>query len=201
MAKENVLLMQEARESLKGKWGLAVGGFFIYMLVTLLVGTPEDIGLVLGLLIDGPMLLGLAIFSLALSRGQVASLPQLFEGFEDFLRSFVAYILMCLFILLWALLLIVPGVIAALGYSQTFFILSEDKSISALDALKKSKAMMYGHKKKLFYLALRFLGWFLLGVITFGIGFLWILPYFQVTMAKFYDDVSGKSASPGQIRE
>lgn len=190
MATENVVLMREARETLKGKWGLAVGVFFLYMVITIVVGSPDDIGPVLQLLIDGPLLLGIAIFSLAFSRGQVATISQLFDGFKDFLRAFVAYILMCLFILLWALLLIVPGVIAALAYSQIFFILAEDKSISAGDALKKSKAMMYGHKKKLFFLGLRFLGWFVLSVLTFGIGFLWILPYFEVTRAKFYDDIS-----------
>lgn len=142
------------------------------------------------------MLLGLAIFSLHLSRGQEAKVAQIFEGFSDFVRAFVAYILMCVFILLWALLLIVPGIIAALGYSQTFYILAEDKSITGPEALKKSKAMMMGHKMKLFLLGLSFIGWFLLGILTAGIGFLWILPYFQVTMAKFYQDISSGVSEP-----
>ncbi len=193
MAIENMVLMKEARETLAGKWGLAVGGYFLYMFIAIVAGSPEDIGPVLSLVISGPMLLGMSIFSLALARKQEASIHQLFVGFDDFLRTLVAYLLMCLFILLWALLLIIPGIIAALSYSQTFFILAEDKSIKPRDAIKKSKDMMYGNKKKLFYLSLRFFGWFLLGILSMGIGFLWIMPYFQVTMAKFFDDIKDKA--------
>lgn len=195
MKTENVLLMQQAREALKGKWGIAVGGCFLYMFITMVAGSPDDIGPILKLLIDGPMLLGLSVFSLALARKQEASIPQLFVGFNEFVRVLVAYLLMVVFILLWSLLLIVPGIIAALSYSQTFFILAEDKSIDARAAIEKSKMMMLGNKKKLFYLCLRFFGWFLLGILSLGIGFLWIMPYFQVTMAKFYEDISGKTVA------
>lgn len=195
MQKENVVLMQEARETLAGNWGLAVGVSFLYIFITMVAGSPDDIGPVLKLLIDGPMLLGLSVFSLALARKQEASISQLFVGFNEFVRILVAYVLMVVFILLWSLLLIVPGIIAALSYSQTFFILAEDKSIKPRDAINKSKAMMLGNKKKLFYLILRFFGWFLLGILSLGIGFLWIMPYFQVTMAKFYDDISGKTVA------
>ncbi|MCE9548877.1 DUF975 family protein [Candidatus Nomurabacteria bacterium] len=191
---DNVLLMKEARETLKGKWGLAVGGSFLYLAITIIVGAPDDVGPILGLLIDGPMLLGLSVFSLALARKQEASISQLFLGFNDFVRTFAAYLFMGVFTLLWLLLLIVPGIIAAYSYSQTFFILAEDKSISARNAIKKSKAMMKGNKKRLFFLSLRFLGWLILCIPTLGIGLLWLMPYFHVTMAMFYDSVSGKSA-------
>lgn len=193
MATENVVLMRQAREALKGRWGLAVGVYFLYMLIMIVAGAPDDIGPLLTIIIDGPLFLGLAMFSLSLARKQEASVSQMFAGFNDFLRSFVAYLLICIFILLWSLLLIVPGIIAALSYSMTFFILAEDKTVSANEAIKKSKAMMMGHKKKLFYLGLRFFGWFLLGIITLGIGFLWIMPYFKVTLAMFYEDISGKT--------
>ncbi|MFA6301360.1 MAG: DUF975 family protein [Candidatus Paceibacterota bacterium] len=196
MKKDNALLMKEARETLAGRWGLAIGFCFLYMLITIVVQSPRKIGSLFGLVIGGPMLFGLATFSLAFSRKQEASVSQLFLGFNEFGRTFVAYFLRILFILLWALLLIVPGIIAALSYSQTFYILAEDKTISGGEAIKKSKAMMYGNKKKLFFLCLRFLGWALLSILTLGIGFLWLIPYVQITMAKFYDDISGKMVAP-----
>ena len=87
------------------------------------------------------------------------------------------------------LLLIIPGIIAALSYSMTFYILADDNSIGAMDAIKKSKKMMDGYKWKYFCLGLRLLGWALLCVLTLGIGFLWLIPYAQVSVAKFYDDV------------
>jgi uncharacterized membrane protein len=97
-------------------------------------------------------------------------------------------------ILLWLLLLIVPGIIAAISYSQTFFILAEDNTIRPSEAIEKSKKMMDGNKLKYFYLCLRFLGLGLLCILTLGIGFLWLAPYIQVTNAKFYDDIKVPAA-------
>lgn len=192
---ENKILMGEARKALEGKWSLAAGGFFIYMLIGIVAGAPDNnVGTVLTVIVEGPLLLGLAGFALALARGGQPPVQEVLSGFGDFLRAFAAYIIVCLFSFLWTLLLIVPGIIAMLSYSQTFFILSQDKSINARQAINKSKAMMLGHKKKLFYLFCRFFGWFLLGILTLGIGFLWILPYFYVTLAKFYDEVSKQVA-------
>lgn len=192
---ENRLLMVQARQALRGRWGVAVGGTFLYLLVTTFAGSPKHIGSVIGLLIDGPMLLGVTIFSLALARKQEADVSQIFLGFNDFLRALVTYLLMMLFILLWGLLLIIPGVIASLAYSQVFYILAEDKNIKPMDALRKSKAIMEGHKGELFRLGLQFLGWFLLSILTLGIGLLWVLPYFQTTMVLFYDKISKKEAT------
>ncbi len=192
---ENRLLMVQARQALRGRWGVAVGGTFLYLLVTTLAGSPKHIGSVIGLLIDGPMLLGVTIFSLALARKQEASVSQIFLGFNDFLRALETYITMLVMILLWALLLIIPGVIAAFEYSQVFYILAEDKNIKPMDALRKSKEMMEGHKMELFRLGLQFFGWFLLSLLTIGIGLLWSMPYFQTTLALFYDKISKKEAT------
>jgi uncharacterized membrane protein len=145
----------------------------------------------LTLIIGGPFALGAAIFSLSISRGKEARLEQIFQGFNSFSTAFIAYLLVILYVLLWALLLIVPGIIAALGYSMTFYILADDPLIKPQDALKKSKSMMDGYKLKLFYLVLRFFLLALLCILTLGIGFLWLIPYVHVTMAKFYDDIKG----------
>ncbi len=184
--------MREARESLRGKWGLAIGTFLIYMILSGSVGSVRyGMGSLIGLLIAGPFLLGAAIFSLNISRNRDVRLEQIFYGFRNFKTSLVAYLLMVLFIFLWLLLLIVPGIIAALSYSMTFYIIADDPNISGEEALKESKAMMYGYKEKLFYLWLRFFLLALLCVLTLGIGFLWYVPFVNVTMAKFYDDIKG----------
>jgi uncharacterized membrane protein len=192
---ENRLLMAQAREALRGRWGVAVGGTFVYLVVGILVVLPKNMGNILALFTDGPLLLGFTMLSLSLARKQQADVSQVFLGFNDFLRALVTYLLMMLFILLWGLLLIVPGVIAAFEYSQVFYILAEDKNIKPMDALRKSKAMMEGHKGELFRLGLKFLGWFLLSILTLGIGLLWAMPYFQTTMALFYDKISKKEVA------
>jgi len=186
---ENVVLMKQAREALSGKWGIAIGAFLVYILIVISIQIIPIFGAIASVFITGPMSLGLAIFSLNLSRSQDAKLEQIFEGFNRFGVSLVAYLLMVLFILLWMLLLIIPGIIAALSYSMTFYILAEDNSIGAMEAIDKSKKMMDGYKWKYFCLGLRFLGWALLCILTLGIGFLWLVPYMQVSMANFYDDI------------
>lgn len=189
MKTENVVLMRMARESLKGKWGLAIGTFLIYFIIAGALGSIKNVGPIISLLISGPLSLGTAIFSLNISRGQEARVEQVFEGFRHYGASLVAYLLMLLFIVLWSLLLIIPGIIAAFSYSMTFFILADDLSLKPMDALNRSKKMMDGYKWKMFYLSLRFLGLALLCILTLGIGFLWLFPYMYITMAKFYDDI------------
>ena len=197
MNTDNLTLMRASREALRGKWGIAILTFFIYTLLTTTSGTLRShdslltISSMLTLIIGGPLALGAAIFSLSISRGKEPRLEQLFQGFNNFATALVTYLLLLLYVLLWTLLLIVPGIIAALGYSMTFYILADDPLIKPQDALKKSKSMMDGHKEKLFYLCLRFLLLAILCILTLGIGFLWLVPYVHVTMAKFYDDVKG----------
>ena len=192
MKTENLVLMQMARKSLKDKWGLAIGTFVVYMLIIGAIQTTTEFFPLVGLLllaISGPMALGIAIFSINISRNQDARLEQIFQGFNNFNTSLGAYLLMLLFTFLWTLLLIIPGIIAALSYSMTFYILADDNSIGAMEAINKSKKMMNGYKWKYFCLGLRFIGWSLLCILTLGIGFLWLLPYMQVSMVKFYDDI------------
>ena len=199
MKTENVILMQMARESLKGKWGLAIGTLIVYFLIATALQIIPVIGPIASLIISGPFALGLATFSLSISRDQDPKLEKIFQGFNNFGTALGAYLLMLLFILLWMLLLIIPGIIAAISYSMTFYILADDNSIGAMDAIDKSKKMMNGYKWKYFCLGLRFIGWALLCILTLGIGFLWLMPYMQVSMAKFYDDVKANSLTAENI--
>lgn len=189
-------LMARARQSLKGRWGLAVGGNVIYMILSMMIGAIPKVGWIGNLIIGGPLIVGWAAFFLSLSRKEEARLSQLFDGFNQFVHAFLAYLLMTIFIILWTLLLIIPGIVACLSYSQTFFLLVENPKMEGLEALRQSKALMKGNRLKLFYLFWRFFGWCLLGLLTLGIGFLWIMPYMQTTLAGFYDDLKGGSQLP-----
>ncbi len=195
MTTKNSELMKMARESLKGNWGLAIGAFFVvYLIEGAIQSIPKGGGGILILLIGGPFILGMTMFSLSYSRHQEPRFEQIFEGFRDFARALIAYLLIVLYVFLWMLLLIVPGIIAALSYSMTFFIMVDDSSIKAADAIDKSKKIMKGYKGKLFGLYLRFIGWALLCILTLGIGFLWLIPYIHVSVAHFYDDIKDNPA-------
>ncbi len=196
MKTPNSVLMKQARESLAGKWGLAIGVSVLYLVISFAIQMIPKAGPILSLLVSGPMTLGLVIFSLALSRNNNPRLEQMFEGFRRIGVSIAAYLLMTLFVLLWFILLIIPGLIASLAYSMTFFVIAEDPNIGAREAIRKSKKMMHGYKWKFFCLQLRFIGWALLCILTLGIGFLWLNPYIQISTAKFYEDIKNTGAVP-----
>ncbi len=198
MKTENAVLMKQARDSLTGKWGLAVSGSLIYLLIVVAVNAIPKAGGLISLIITGPIYLGFAMFILAISRNQNTSVDEIFQGFKRFGTAIITYLLILLFVVLWGLLLIIPGIIASISYSMTFYILVDNPSITPKEAIRKSKEMMMGNKWKYFKLGLRFIGWMILGVLSLGIGFLWITPYMTVTFAKFYDDIktSKPEASP-----
>lgn len=189
MITENKILISRARDALTGNWGLAVSVTIIYFSIVIGVQAIPKIGPLLSWIIIGPLILGFTSLMLSISRKETADVEQLFSGFKKFGISLTAYLLVYLFIFLWALLLIIPGIIAAYSYAMTFYILADDDSISAIDAIKKSKKIMNGYKWKFFCLSCRFIGWGLLCGLTLGIGLLWLIPYIKVSCAQFYDDI------------
>jgi uncharacterized membrane protein len=192
MKTENIILMKMAKESLHGKWLLAIGTFVLYGIIVGAIAAMAEYSFMMSLitlLITGPFTLGIAIFTLAISRGEDPRFEQIFMGFNNFVTSLGAYLLMVLFTFLWMLLLIIPGIIAAISYAMTFYILADDESIGAMEAIDKSKEMMNGHKWAYFVLMLMYVGLGVLCLLTCGIGFFWLAPFISVTNAEFYDDL------------
>lgn len=113
------------------------------------------------------------------------------------LPVFVLYVIQRVLVFLWSLLLVIPGIIKAFAYSQTFYIYKDvkeqggDTDRSYLDYVTMSRQLMDGHKWELFVLRLSFLGWDILGVLTAGIGFIWITPYKQMTYMNYYVSLVG----------
>ena len=97
--------------------------------------------------------------------------------------------LMGVFVFLWSLLLVIPGIIKMFSYAMTPYILEEHPELTANEAIDHSRAMMKGHKFDLFWLYLSFIGWGILCIFTLGIGNLWLIPYMQTAQASFYEDV------------
>jgi uncharacterized membrane protein len=182
-------LMRMARESLRSRWGLGAGVWVLYLLVCMGSGHIPVLGTIASLLITGPMYLGLCLVSLRIARRQPTTVAELFQGFNRFGTALAAYLLMGLFIVLWSLLFLIPGIIAMYAYLMTFFVIADDPTVGPLEAITRSKEMMRGNKWKAFCLIWRFFGWMLLCMLTLGIGYIWLGPYMQTTMAHFYDDI------------
>ena len=144
-------------------------------------------------LLMGPLMVGLAHYFLHVADQNNPQISDLFGHFKHFGNTFVLYLLTVLFVFLWSLLFIIPGIIAGISYSMAPFILAEHPEIKASDALKMSKDMMKGHKGDYFILQLSFIGWFLLCLLTAGIGFIFLTPYVEAANAEFFNEVSGKN--------
>ena len=183
-------LRKKSWNHLKGRYWMV----FVATLIVMVVFSAASSLAGLSIIIAGPLYVGLAVYLLNIvetdSKGE--KLELLLEGFKKNVgNAIITYILTMLFIILWSLLLIIPGIIKALAYSQVFYILAEKPDMTPTEAIKKSQEMMKGHKMRLFLLMLSFLGWFILGALAFGVGIFFVLPYFQTTLANFYVDLRG----------
>ena len=140
-----------------------------------------------------PLNIGVAQNVLAWSCGEdVNKWKVLFGGFNSakiFFKQVGVVVLNTILCALWAILLIVPGIIKGLAYSMYPYVLRDEPDLSVWQTLKKSEAIMKGYKGKLFLMYLSFVGWFILGAFTFGILYIWLTPYVMTSTVKFYDDV------------
>ena len=141
-----------------------------------------------------PMMVGMANAFLRLLRnGENDILGNTYRiSTKKYWHKLWGMLLMYIFIILWSFLLFIPGIIKAFSYAMTPFILEENPELSANEAIDRSRAMMKGHKFDLFWLLLSFIGWFLLSLLTLGIGGLWLSPYQQTAVAAFYEDVKAE---------
>lgn len=152
-----------------------------------LTPNTEPMGLLLNLAI-GLMLMmlsaGLTIYCLNVCQFRSSGFGNLFDGFAIFFKVLWLEILMSVFIFLWTLLLIVPGIIAIYRYRMALYILIDNPQLGALDCIRASSEIMRGHKGELFVLDLSFLGWVLLTAFPFVT--VWVTPYMEMTYANYY---------------
>ena len=183
---ELLKLMRTAREQLKPFWLMASLVCIIY---GVLVGLPSELntyGELLSFLLAGPLQLGMCIYFLNIVKQQTPSIENLLEGFKPLAKVLLAYLIITIGTVLGLLLLIIPGIILALGLSMTFYLLAENPEFSVEEALKKSWELTEGYKGELFFLHLRFIPWYFLGLLFFVVGVFLVMPWHQLTLAHYY---------------
>lgn len=175
-----------AKAQLDGKWLLTTG----VLVVGSLILSAVSFTFVGTLLLMGVIEFGFCAYMLSVTRNDGSDFGKLVSGFNRFGDTCVTGILKGLYTALWSLLFVIPGIIKQYSYAMTMYIMHDNPGISANDAITKSREMMDGHKFDLFLLDLSFIGWWLLGVLTFGILIIfYVEPYYQVTRANFYEQL------------
>ena len=173
--------------------GVLVGGVLAVLAIGLVFAAVYYvIGSVVGV--------GYAQFNLDLHDQNNPAIGTMFSRFSMWKTTAVTRLLRDVYVLLWSLLLIIPGIVASYSYSMAEFILAENPGLKPKEALARSKELMHGNKWRLYCLHLSFIGWALLSLLTLGIGVLWLVPYQQASVAAFYRDIAQKGA-PVQIEE
>ena len=166
-----------------------IKGFLIAILGT--VVTISFVKIILG----GVIQLGYASYLLKQQDCEIRSVRDLFSKFDYFGQGFLQMFLRGLYVLLWTLLFIIPGIIKEYAYAMTPFIMAEDPNLTAQEAIKISQEKMKGHKWELFCLGFSFIGWEILAIFTMGIGYIFLNPYISAAYAAFYrDKISPKTA-------
>lgn len=190
-----------AKDAFYRQYWLCVGANVIVMaLCSVLSGI--SLGVAAFILVPS-LVIGLNFFSVAMYRGDATSLEDIFrEGFDNFGRKLGGYLWMELFIYLWSLLFVIPGIIKAISYALTPYILADCKNVRATDALKLSMRMMEGHKWEYFVLGLSFIGWTLLTSLTCGLLYVFYVgPYMNNTFAGYYAERKAAALAEGTVTE
>ena len=193
------VLRNQAYEALRGKWTPAVVTSLVFCI---LLGVAVSLSRVNALLYLIAYLGGASIVAIGMlyarwdlfTKGALPEAGALFAPFKQYARTVGAVLLVFVYTLLWTLLLVIPGIIKAYSYSMTFYILRENPEMTAGDAITASQKMMDGHKMDLFLLSLSFIGWAILASITFGIGYLWLIPYIYTAYAAFYETLKKETS-------
>ena len=186
----NSEIRHAARYALKGNWTQAVLATLVFTLITAAAGSIP----IAGLLVVCPLEFGFMLCFLRLVRGEDSSemVGDQFNVFSKYGRYLGTSLLMTLYILLWCLLLIIPGIIMGYAYAMTPYITNDRPDLDAADCIHESRVMMKGYKWKLFCLDFSFIGWAILCIFTLGIGFLWLQPYIEASHAKFYEELKAR---------
>ncbi|MDD6389454.1 MAG: DUF975 family protein [Firmicutes bacterium] len=160
-------------------------------------------------------MLGMAAYFLNMSRGRQQNPLDVLNGFEYIAKAMGLAFMTLLFTLLWGILFIVPGIIAAVRYSQAFYILAEHPEYSVMRCINESKYLMHGNKWKYFFMILSFSGWIILSLIplsvfefyisdmeysawfnlagtVLAVPLCWVNAYINASSADFYNVLIGK---------
>lgn len=207
-------IKSRAKESLKGKYWPAVGVSLLASLIASITTAISElmaysensavaalaviVTCAVSLFVVIPVSLGITRYFILLAKGGSPAVDELFYLYKHNLGTAVVTVLLeGIYIFLWSLLFLVPGIIKTYSYFMIEYMVAENPGMDRKRAFEITKATMAGDKWKAFVLGLSFIGWILLCGITFGIGFIFLSPYISATMSHYYLDLKDKAVANG----
>ena len=163
----------------------------ILLIQSAILSVASYCGGIPAMLIEGPLGVGVAFVFISLMRGKnKIDIEDMFKGFRDNLgRNLLLGFLANLFVALWSLLFIIPGIVKLYAYSMAYYIANEHPEYDWKACLDESQRLTRGHKLDLFVLDLSFIGWYIVGSLCLGIGVLWVAPYHTCAKINYFDAI------------
>jgi uncharacterized membrane protein len=158
-------------------------------------------GLAYTILVGNVISIGARGWFLRYWRGENVPVGEMFSGFKHFSAFVTTGLLRGIYVFLWTLLFIIPGIVMSYAYSMTDYIICEYPHLSASQAINLSKRMTYGHKADLFVFDLSYFGWTMLSVITcMVVGIVYVFPYQYTAHAGVYEALKYDALQRGVLR-
>lgn len=153
-----------------------------------LVTYSTIVGILIMIFVVNPLTVGVNRYMIRISRGEQANFEDVIYAFRHGYFNVVKIMFIeIIFILLWSLLLVIPGIYKAIEYSMIPFLLAEDSTLTSKEAFAATKQLMSGHIGDYFVLTLSFILLYFAGAITFGILYIfYVVPYVNLTYTQFY---------------
>lgn len=145
-----------------------------------------------------PLYIGFISYILGLTRKEEVSLTDIFQDYKKIGLIVVTLIISYVFIIFGYILLIIPGIMIAFSLVMVGYLLADSKETSISEAkniIRESIEMMNGYKLDYFIFELSFIGWYFLGAITFGIAYIYVIPYFTFANTLYYQRLKEKRKS------
>jgi len=203
----------DAKAAMKQQWGTSIGTLILYAVVIAVavlvcvlfifvnVAVYIVLLLVVMLLLAGPLIVGVSGVFAKIYRREPASAGGIFSAFSNnYPRKLGGMLWMELFVFLWSLLFVIPGIVKAFAYSMIPYILADCPNVTAKEAMKLSMRMTKGYKGTLFVMGLSFIGWYMLSSLTFGIlALVYVNPYMYTTIGGYYNELKKNAIESGTI--
>jgi uncharacterized membrane protein len=189
---DRVRLKSDAKAQIKGNIIMLAVCYLVLVAIMLVLNFIPILGAFVSFLVSAATSVALLRLYLGLAQGippEVSTVVNTVKEPIVLINSVLTGLLMGIFVMLWSLLLVIPGIIKSISYSMSFYILAEDPSIGAMNAINESKRIMEGHKMEYFILQLSFIPWVLLVGATFGLAGFYVFPYIQQTITNFYLEI------------
>ncbi len=194
-----------ARENLDGSifstnWLYAL---LVCLITGILVSLCSSAFAVGAFLVAGWLSVGAATIFLKRARKQTDTIDvaDLFMAKRDHGNALLLGLLQGIFIFLWSLLFVIPGIVKAYAYSMSYYLMADHPDWDWQKCMDESRRLMNGNKMRLFCLHLSFLGWMIVGSLCFGVGTLWVAAYMSAAQTNFYLDLVAQDGGNVSFRD